>query len=108
MTSSATSQRIKDLEKDLEATCKWAIAAEKEIVELRAEAKAALSYKTLEEEVVALNKASDELEAGIKYWYAEHMKTAAELTIAKDKIEKDNEMIVQLIQERNALYESLG
>lgn len=101
-------QRIKDLEQDLEATRQWAIAAEKELEELRAEAKAALSHKSLEEEIVALNKACEELEAGVKHWYEQQMKTAAELTLAKERIERDNQIMAELILERNALYESLG
>lgn len=108
--SSASSQRVKDLEFDLEATRKWAIAAEADAYKFRAkadaykfraEAKEALEAKNLKEE-------NARLEADLQYWYDRHQETEAELKKSSALIERYVKLVAEVTRERDALYESLG
>ena len=99
--SSASSQRVKDLEFDLEVTRKWAIAAEADAYKFRAEAKEALEAKNLKEE-------NARLEADLQYWYDRHQETEAELKKSNALIERYAKLVAEVTRERDALYESLG
>lgn len=95
--------RVKDLEYDLEKTREWAIQAEKELY--------AIKTLTAEKETVVsseLQAKIEDLEKAVDYWYKLQLNTVEELAEAKAKIEEDAEIIAKLIQERDALYESLG
>ena len=96
-----SSQRVKDLEFDLEATRQWAIAAEADAQKLRAEAKEALEAKNLKEEYIRL-------EADLQYWYDRHQETEAELKKSSALIERYAKLVAEVTRERDALYESLG
>lgn len=87
-----SSDRIKDLEKDLEATRQWAIAAENELTALRA--------------MVVEERAK--LEAESQYWYETHMKTLADLQAANHKAVVNAKVIAELTMERDTLYASFN
>jgi len=89
-----------DLKYDLEQTRQWAIAAEKELVEMRARAvKAEAELK--EQNSEALLAKINQLELGINYWHTSHTQVTNELLEA-------NQVIDDLTDERNRLYESLS
>lgn len=96
-----SSQRVKDLEFDLEATRQWAIAAEADAQKLRAEAKETLDVKKLKEE-------NRQLEVDLQYWYDRHQETEAELKKSSALIERYAKLVAEVTRERDALYESLG
>lgn len=99
--STPSSQRVKDLEFDLEATRQWAIAAEADAHKFRAEAKEVLDAKNLKQE-------NARLEADLQYWYELQQQTEAELKKSSALIERYAKLVAEVTRERDALYESLG
>ena len=99
---------------DLEHTRQWAIAAEKELFEMKRRAmKAEALVKTLEVTVLQakieeMNKVIKELNGDVEYWHMSHTNVAADLADAKDMIDEGNRIIEEITQERNALYASLS
>ena len=99
---------------DLEHTRQWAISAEKDLLTMKARALyaeaqvKALHAAGLQAKIDELTYLTKELEVDVTYWQTSHTDVAAELADAKEKIDEANRIIDELIQERNALYESLG
>ena len=105
---------IKDLRYDLEHTRQWAIAAEKELYEMKqralmAEAQLkANEVATLQAKINELNKLVEELDGDIEHWQKSHTNLVADLEFAKQKLVQANQVIEELTQERDGLYETLG
>ena len=99
---------------DLEHTRQWAIAAEKELYEMKKRAlKAEALVKTLEITVLQakieeMGKAIKELNSDVEYWHTSHTNVAADLADAKGMIDEGNRIIEEITQERDALYASLS
>ena len=105
---------IKDLRYDLEHTRQWAIAAEKELYEMKqraltAEAQLKTNEVTaLQAKIDELNKLVEELDGDIEHWQTCHKNIMADLEFAKQKLIGANQVIEELTQERDSLYETLG
>ena len=105
---------IKDLRYDLEHTRQWAIAAEKELYEMKqraltAEAQLKTNEVTgLQAKIDELNTLVEELDGDIEHWQKCHMNIMADLEFAKEKLIQANQVIEELTQERDGLYETLG
>ena len=105
---------IKDLRYDLEHTRQWAIAAEKELYEMKqraltAEAQLKTNEVTsLQAKINELNSLVEELDGDIEHWQKCHANIMADLEFAKQKILDANQVIQELTQERDGLYETLG
>lgn len=104
----------KDLKYDLEHTRQWAITAEKELYAMKQRALTAealvkdLEASGLQAKIEELNKVIEQLDDNVEYWHTSHTNVAADLADAKDKIEEANQVIEELVRERDALYASLG
>jgi len=104
---------MNDLKYDLEHTRQWAIAAEKELCEMKQRALKAealvkdLQASGLQAKIEELTKVIEELDDDVEHWQKSHTDVAAELAEAKEKIEEANEIIEELVRERDALYASL-
>ena len=105
---------IKDLRYDLEHTRQWAIAAETELYEMKqraltAEAQLKTNEVTaLQAKINELNSLVEELDGDIEHWQKCHANIMADLEFAKQKILDANQVIQELTQERDGLYETLG
>ena len=108
-----------DLKFDLEHTRQWAIAAEKDLLTMKARAlyaegqvkaqeKATQASGLLQAKIYELTKVVEELEGDVEYWHTSHTRVISELAEAKDKIDEANLHIEELVRERDALYASLG
>lgn len=100
-------QRIKDLEFDLEKTRQWAVQAEKENYEMKKQLLELQKYNDYKAKIEELTKAVQELQEHNASWQECYTDLVTQLNEAKSKINDDSNYIMQLIQERNALYESL-
>ena len=100
-------QRIKDLEFDLEKTRQWAIQAENENYQMKKQLLELQKYNDHKAKINELTKAVQELQAHNTTWHQCYTDVVTQLNEAKAKINDDSNYIMQLIQERNALYESL-
>jgi peptidoglycan hydrolase CwlO-like protein len=98
---------MNDLKYDLEHTRQWAIAAEKELYEMKQRALKA-EAPGLQAKVEELTKVIEELDDDVAHWQKSHTNVTAELAEAKEKLEEANEIIEELVRERDALYASLG
>ena len=103
-----------DLKFDLEHTRQWAIAAENDLVTMKARALYAeaqvkdLQAVGLQTKVDEMTKLIEKLYDDVEYWHKSHLDIAAELEDAKEKINEANVIIEELVRERDALYASLN